>query len=197
MTVDPGGERFTTNLGGTGFLTPFVAAVAVLVVAHAGNQGLVYRLRGYDVSYGVAPKLEGFYAAAFRQFQSREEQDDPSLPSGPSRYRAGNERRYAPPALERGGTTRESEVTREDNLVAAIAPLVVIDAALLVSLFVPVPIVAVTGFLGLAFNAGGAAGDLTLVAKLLRMPEETLLYDTDISPHGRVLSRRANPIRRL
>jgi len=40
-------------------------------VLHELTHGLVYRYLGYQVSYGVAPQLGAFYAAAFHQFQQR------------------------------------------------------------------------------------------------------------------------------
>lgn len=139
VSVDADETGFTMQIGSSQFLFAFLAALVVLVVVHEGIHGLAYRLRSYDVSYGVAPQMGAFYAAAFHQFQSR-----------------------------------------DDNLVVGIAPLLVIDAVLLALLSVPIPIVAVAAFLGLVFNTAGAAGDLYLVAKLLRMPEDALLYDSDV-----------------
>ncbi len=138
VTVEESGAAFSVTFG-TQFWVALLAAVVVLTVVHEGVHGLVYRLRGYDVSYGVAPALGAFYAAAFHQFQ-----------------------------------------TREDNLVVGVAPLLVVDAVLVVLLFVPIPVVAFGAFLGLLLNTAGAAGDLYLVARILRMPEGTLLYDSDI-----------------
>ncbi len=49
----------------------FVAAVVVVTVLHELVHGLAFRLQGYQVSYGAAPQLGAFYAAAFHQFQTR------------------------------------------------------------------------------------------------------------------------------
>ncbi|NHN40770.1 DUF3267 domain-containing protein [Halorubellus sp. JP-L1] len=68
---------------------------------------------------------------------------------------------------------------RDHNLLVGAAPLVVIDAILVAALFVPNPTVAFVAFVGLLFNTTGAAGDLYLVATLLRMPGDVLLYDSD------------------
>lgn len=62
----------------------------------------------------------------------------------------------------------------------AVAPLLVLDLMFLVLLFVPVPLVAFAAFLGLVFNTAGAAGDLYMLAYVLRLPEGTLLYDSDM-----------------
>lgn len=61
-----------------------------------------------------------------------------------------------------------------------VAPLVVLDALFLVLLFVPVPLLAYAAFVGLVFNTAGAAGDLYLLWFLSRLPEGTLLYDSDM-----------------
>jgi hypothetical protein len=117
----------------------FVAAVAVVTVLHELVHGLAFRLKGYQVSYGAAPQLGAFYAAAFHQFQAR-----------------------------------------NDVVLVGVAPLLVLDALLIPLLFVPVPAVAFFAFVALLFNTLGAAGDLYLLARLARMPAETLLYDSDI-----------------
>jgi hypothetical protein len=116
----------------------FVGATVVVTILHELLHGLVYEMRGYRVSYGVAPQLGAFYAAAFHQFQRR-----------------------------------------DDNIVVGIAPLLVIDLLLVPILFVPNPALAFAAFVGLVFNTAGAAGDLYLVARLLRMPPNALLYDSD------------------
>jgi hypothetical protein len=69
---------------------------------------------------------------------------------------------------------------RDHNVVAGIAPLVVLDTLLLPLLFAPVPLVALAAFVALLFNTAGAAGDLYLVAALLRTPSGSLMYDSDI-----------------
>jgi hypothetical protein len=48
-----------------------VGAIAGVTVVHELVHGAVYRQFGYRVSYGVAPQLGAFYAAAFHQFQRR------------------------------------------------------------------------------------------------------------------------------
>lgn len=69
---------------------------------------------------------------------------------------------------------------REDGLLVGIAPLLVLDLVYLLVLFVPIPAVAFGGFVGLVFNTAGATGDVYLLATLLRMPDGTLLYDSDV-----------------
>lgn len=132
----PDGFVATLRLGTVGAV--FVGTVLVVTVLHELVHGLVYSRLGYRVSYGVAPWLGAFYAAAFHQFQ-----------------------------------------TRADDLLVGVAPLLVLDCLMLPLLFVPVPLVAFAAFVGLAFNTAGAAGDVYLVARLLRMPDGTLLYDGD------------------
>lgn len=117
----------------------FVGAIVAVTVLHELVHGLVYHWLGYDVSYGVAPQLGAFYAAAFHQFQQR-----------------------------------------SHNIIVGIAPLVVLDAVLLPMLFIPIPQLAFAAFLALLFNTAGAAGDLYLVATLLRTPAGSLMYDSDI-----------------
>ncbi|MFU1783484.1 DUF3267 domain-containing protein [Haloarcula japonica] len=117
----------------------FVVAIVAVTVLHELVHGVVYHWFGYDVSYGVAPQLGAFYAAAFHQFQHR-----------------------------------------THNIIVGIAPLVVLDALFLPMLFVPIPLLAFAAFLALLFNTAGAAGDLYLVATLLRTPAGSLMYDSDI-----------------
>lgn len=69
---------------------------------------------------------------------------------------------------------------REDVLVVTAAPLLLLDALLLPLLFVPVPLLAFAAFVALVFNTAGAAGDLYAIASLLRRPEGTLYYDSDV-----------------
>lgn len=49
----------------------FVLVVVGVPVVHELVHATVYRLLGYDVSYGVAPSVGGFYVAAVGQFQTR------------------------------------------------------------------------------------------------------------------------------
>ena len=51
----------------------FVVTVAVVTALHELVHGIVLRFQGYDVSYGVVPRMGAFYAAAFHQFQHRDE----------------------------------------------------------------------------------------------------------------------------
>ncbi|WP_135851815.1 DUF3267 domain-containing protein [Halorussus salinus] len=66
--------------------------------------------------------------------------------------------------------------TRRDNVVVALAPLVVFTVVLTPLLAGPL-VVALGAFLVLVVNTSGAIGDLYLSWRLLRMPEGTLLYD--------------------
>jgi hypothetical protein len=50
----------------------FVVVVVGVPLGHELVHGAVYRLFGYEVSYGVAPAVGGFYVAAFGQFQTRQ-----------------------------------------------------------------------------------------------------------------------------
>jgi hypothetical protein len=67
--------------------------------------------------------------------------------------------------------------TRRDNLVAALAPLVVVDLVLLALLAVPVPLAAFAAGFGLVINTARAAGDLYFAARILRLPAVSLLFD--------------------
>lgn len=70
--------------------------------------------------------------------------------------------------------------TREQLFVVGLAPLVALTVLATPLLAVPVPTVAVTGFLVLVFNATGSVGDCYLVWRLWRLPEGTLTYDADL-----------------
>lgn len=48
-----------------------LATLPFTIVVHELLHGLVFRLLGYDVSYGIAPALGAAYAAAFGQWQQR------------------------------------------------------------------------------------------------------------------------------
>ncbi|WP_332897241.1 DUF3267 domain-containing protein [Haladaptatus sp. CMSO5] len=122
----------------SGVAVALVASIGITTVLHEFVHGLVYRLRGYRVSYGMVPQLGAFYACPFHQFQKR-----------------------------------------EDNLVVGAAPLCVLTLLFVPLLFAPSPLLAFGAFIGLLFNTAGAAGDLYLIARLLRMPAGTLLYDSD------------------
>lgn len=127
---------FEVTLGLTGMATVVVALGATFGI-HELVHGLVYRLLGYRVSYGVAINIGALYAAAFGQFQ-----------------------------------------TRRDNILCAMAPLVVFTVVLTPLLVGPLS-VALLAFFVLVVNTSGAIGDLYITWRLLRMPPGTLLYDVD------------------
>lgn len=60
---------FTTDLGVVALALVF--GVVAVTALHEFVHGLAYRLLGYDVSYGVLVGMGAFYAAAFHQFQRR------------------------------------------------------------------------------------------------------------------------------
>ncbi|MFD1645318.1 DUF3267 domain-containing protein [Haloarchaeobius litoreus] len=64
-------EGFTLALDTVSFGTVFIVALVGTVVLHELVHGLVFRLLGFDVSFGVAPRLGAFYTAIFEQFQTR------------------------------------------------------------------------------------------------------------------------------
>lgn len=71
-------------------------------------------------------------------------------------------------------------VAREHAFPVALAPLLVVSLVGLPLLAVPVPLVAFFVFQALVINAVGASGDLYIVTYLLRRPDGTLLYDSDV-----------------
>lgn len=71
-------------------------------------------------------------------------------------------------------------ITRRDNLLIALAPLVILTPVLLLLLGVPVRWVAVAAGAGFVMNTSGAVGDLYLAWRLWRLPRQTLLYDVSI-----------------
>jgi hypothetical protein len=71
VTVD--GETTTFAMDLTAIAVPFLAALIVTTAVHELLHGVVFRFYGYDVTYGVAPAMGAFYAAAFGQFQRRAE----------------------------------------------------------------------------------------------------------------------------
>lgn len=139
FTVTETADSVSFSLTSGGVVLVFLASIVLITVLHELVHGLVYEYLGYDVSYGVAPHLGAFYAAAFHQFQPR-----------------------------------------NNNIVVGLAPLVVLDLLLLPVLFAPWPLLAFAAFVGLLFNTAGAAGDLYLVARLLRTAPGTCCYDSDI-----------------
>jgi hypothetical protein len=62
----------------------------------------------------------------------------------------------------------------------AVAPLVVPDPLAVLALFGPSGALAFAAFVAPVFDTAGAAGDRYLVARLLRMPDGTLPYDSDL-----------------
>jgi hypothetical protein len=66
---------------------------------------------------------------------------------------------------------------RNHTTIVGIAPLAVLDLLPLRLLFVPVPLLAFAAFVALLFNTAGAAGDLYLVATLLRTPAGSLMSE--------------------
>lgn len=113
-------------------------ASVVLIVVHELIHGLVFRLFGYRVSYGVDWTLPGAYAATFGQDQ-----------------------------------------TRRHLAVAAVAPLVLLNAISVPFLAAPQPAVVIAALTVLVTNTSGAVGDLYVVYRVLRLPRGTLLRDLD------------------
>lgn len=64
-------EGFTFSVDGLGFGLVFVVSLVGTVVVHELVHGLAYRLLGFRVSFGAAPRLGAFYTAIFEQFQTR------------------------------------------------------------------------------------------------------------------------------
>lgn len=135
----PSDGGFTFSLGLSTVGVAFVASFVLTGVLPEGTHGLVSRLKGYDVSYGVALGYGALSAAAFHQFQHR-----------------------------------------EDVLPVIAAPLVVANLLFLPFLFVPIPLVGFTAFLGLLLNTGGAAGDVIAYYHVRRLPAGSLLYGSDL-----------------
>lgn len=66
---------------------------------------------------------------------------------------------------------------RNHNLIAAVAPLLVLTPLLITLLAFPHHKLNLAAYVALIFNTGGAAGDLYLAWRLLKMPPKALLYD--------------------
>jgi hypothetical protein len=113
-------------------------AVVITIIVHEWVHGLVYRVLGYRVSYGLSWRMGAAYAAAFSQWQKR-----------------------------------------DHNLLAALAPLVLLTPLLITLLAVPNQLLNLAAFAALIFNTSGAVGDLYLSWRLLRLPKDALLYDID------------------
>jgi hypothetical protein len=71
-------------------------------------------------------------------------------------------------------------ITRDHNLLIAVAPLFVLTAIFIPLLFIPVPLVLLIASTVLVINTAGSVGDLYLTWRFLRLPRQTLLYD--VSP---------------
>ena len=69
--------------------------------------------------------------------------------------------------------------TRNHNLVVALAPLLVLTSLGLLLLTSSNLLVQRLGFTIALFNTGGAIGDLYLPYRLLRLPQQALLYDAN------------------
>ncbi|WP_435360729.1 DUF3267 domain-containing protein [Haloarchaeobius sp. DFWS5] len=73
--VDTGGSDdavvFTVDMAQV--VVPLVVGIGATTVLHELCHGLVYRRLGYEVSYGVALHMGAVYAAAFHQYQTRED----------------------------------------------------------------------------------------------------------------------------
>lgn len=67
--------------------------------------------------------------------------------------------------------------TRRDLLVAAVAPLAIIDVAAVTAILVAPPWVAVSAVLALMTNSVGSAADLLVVARVITAPTGTRFYD--------------------
>jgi hypothetical protein len=68
---------------------------------------------------------------------------------------------------------------RNDMLVIALTPLVVLTTLCLCLLMASSRILSIGALMATILNIGGAVGDLYLVWRLLRLPRATLLYDVD------------------
>ncbi|KZN25912.1 hypothetical protein A4G99_02135 [Haladaptatus sp. R4] len=81
-------------------------------------------------------------------------------------------------------------VTRRDNLLTGVAPLVVVTVVGIPLLAAPIPI-ALVAYLALLVNTSGGVGDCYMAWRLWRLPDGTLCYDADVR-HS-YLFRPANP----
>ena len=68
---------------------------------------------------------------------------------------------------------------RNHALLNALAPLVVITTAVFPLLLIPNHYVAIFAVITLLINTTGAVGDLYITWRLLRLPDQTILYDVD------------------
>jgi hypothetical protein len=116
-----------------------VLAIVLTFVVHELIHGMVMRVFGYRVSYGIFWHMGGFYTAAFQQF-----------------------------------------VTRDHNIIIALAPLLIITPLALVVMLLPVGFGVIVALMVVICNTAGAVGDMYLTWRLLRLPRATLLYDVNI-----------------
>lgn len=132
------GVAFTVNVAAVAATT--VVAVVGTVVLHEALHGLVFSSFGYEVTYGVATNVGGFFAAAFGQY-----------------------------------------VSWGETVWALVAPLVVLDVlALLLLVVSPNGFVSLFAWLVVTMNTAGAAADLWVLGRLLRLPRETVFCDVDL-----------------
>lgn len=71
VTVD--GDTTTYAMDLTVVAVPFFVALLSTAVVHELIHGVVFRWYGHDVTYGAVPSMGAFYAAAFGEFQQRNE----------------------------------------------------------------------------------------------------------------------------
>jgi len=74
----------------------------------------------------------------------------------------------------------EQPITRRDNAIVAVAPLVVLTPIGVALVPVVDGLVLLVVFFVLVLNTASAAGDLYLLARLARMPPGTVLYDVSV-----------------
>lgn len=71
FTVSETADSVSFSLTSGSVALVFLASIVLVTALHELVHGLVYTHLGYEVSYGFVPHLGAFYAAAFHQFQSR------------------------------------------------------------------------------------------------------------------------------
>lgn len=74
----------------------------------------------------------------------------------------------------------EQFMTREESIVTALAPIVLLSFVGIVLLGMTSPSVGLAVFFALVVNATGGVGDFYLVWRLLRLPPGSLIYDASI-----------------
>lgn len=73
FTVEETADSVTFSIDLGVVALALVVGVVAVTALHEFVHGLAYRLLGYDVSYGVLVGMGAFYAAAFHQFQRRDD----------------------------------------------------------------------------------------------------------------------------